>query len=210
MSQGDPLPCPATLRTSGAHRFDPVRFGYIESLQRRAAEQQGPVRDILEEKQHGALRNYLEDLKDASAAARAQVEDIRTNFPEAGEQAQALLDSYEFRQLDRLLRRLQGNSGASPLQELSGAISAQVDRQMASPELESTRQFRDSLARRKADRLVKHAALEAPAEPGPLNPQMLALRSLEVMRELSPAYLNRFVNYIDTLLWLQQARDKNS
>lgn len=209
MSRGEPLPSPETLRTSGAHRFDPVRFAYIESLQRRAAEQQGTVSDILEEKKCRALKNYLEDLKGASANARVQVEDIRKNFPEAGEQAQALLDDYQISQLAQLARRLQGNSAASPLQDLAGAISAQLKRQLASPELESTRQFRDSLARRKADRLVKHAVLEAPTEPGPLNPQMLALRSLEVMRELSPAYLNRFVGYIDTLLWLQQAGDKN-
>ena len=31
---------------------------------------------------------------------------------------------------------------------------------------------------------------------------MLVLRSLSLMRDLSPDYLNRFVGYVDTLLFL--------
>ena len=44
-----------------------------------------------------------------------------------------------------------------------------------------------------------------PQNPGPLNPQMLAIKSLSTMRELSPDYLNRFVSYVDTLLWLERS-----
>ena len=34
---------------------------------------------------------------------------------------------------------------------------------------------------------------------------MLAIKSLSTMRELSPDYLNRFVSYVDTLLWLERS-----
>ena len=34
---------------------------------------------------------------------------------------------------------------------------------------------------------------------------MLVLRSLALMRELSPDYLNRFISYADTLVCLEQA-----
>jgi hypothetical protein len=34
---------------------------------------------------------------------------------------------------------------------------------------------------------------------------MLVLRSLGIMRDVSPDYLNRFMNYVDTLLCLDQA-----
>lgn len=34
---------------------------------------------------------------------------------------------------------------------------------------------------------------------------MLVLRSLGLMREASPDYLNRFMAYVDTLLWLDVA-----
>ncbi|HSW05521.1 DUF2894 domain-containing protein, partial [Aquabacterium sp.] len=33
----------------------------------------------------------------------------------------------------------------------------------------------------------------------------LVLRSLTLMRELSPDYLSRFMSHIDALLWLEQA-----
>jgi hypothetical protein len=34
---------------------------------------------------------------------------------------------------------------------------------------------------------------------------MLAIRSLSTMQDISPAYLNRFISYVDTLFWLEQA-----
>jgi hypothetical protein len=68
--------------------------------------------------------------------------------------------------------------------------------------------FKETWAKQYADALVTHAIKNRPEDPGPLNGQMLATRSLAAMRNLSPSYLNRFVAYIETLLWLQQA-DKN-
>ena len=57
-----------------------------------------------------------------------------------------------------------------------------------------------------ADKVVTQALEEVPAEAGPLNPQRLATRSLATMRDLSPHYLSRFVSYVDTLFWLEQAQ----
>ncbi|MFZ2387771.1 MAG: DUF2894 domain-containing protein, partial [Polaromonas sp.] len=37
---------------------------------------------------------------------------------------------------------------------------------------------------------------------------MLVLRSLALMRKLSPDYLQRFLSHVDTLLWLDQANQK--
>jgi hypothetical protein len=39
---------------------------------------------------------------------------------------------------------------------------------------------------------------------------MLVLRSLALMREAAPDYLNRFVSYADTLLCLEQAAQERS
>lgn len=75
-------------------------------------------------------------------------------------------------------------------------------------ELKSVRLFRESWAKLSYEKLVTRAIREAPENPGPLNPQMLVIRSLSTMRDLSPEYLNRFVSYIDTLLWLEQADGK--
>jgi hypothetical protein len=71
-------------------------------------------------------------------------------------------------------------------------------------ELRSFHIFRKTLAKLYASELATHAIEDRPDNPGPLNGQMLATRCLSAMRKLSPSYLNRFVTYIDTLLWLQQ------
>lgn len=75
-------------------------------------------------------------------------------------------------------------------------------------DLGSMHYFRESLVRRNADKLVTQAIREIPEGAGPLNSQKLIVQSLASMRDLSPHYLNRFVAYIDTLLWLEQAGGK--
>ncbi len=75
-------------------------------------------------------------------------------------------------------------------------------------ELSSIHYFRESLVRRNADKLVTQAIREIPEGAGPLNSEKLIVQSLASMRDLSPHYLNRFVAYIDTLLWLERAGGK--
>jgi len=50
------------------------------------------------------------------------------------------------------------------------------------------------------------ATHRAPENAGPLNSHMLVLRTLGLMRELSPHYLRRFLSHTETLLWLEQAQ----
>ena len=45
---------------------------------------------------------------------------------------------------------------------------------------------------------------QAPKNAGPINSHVVALRSLALMRDTSPDYLNRFMSYVDTLLCLDQ------
>ncbi|MCG8313210.1 MAG: DUF2894 domain-containing protein [Pseudomonadales bacterium] len=70
-------------------------------------------------------------------------------------------------------------------------------------ELKSLTLFRDSWVKLNTDKLVTQAIKEAPENAGPLNSHRLVIRSLSAIRDLSPAYMNRFVSYLDTLLWLE-------
>ena len=72
-------------------------------------------------------------------------------------------------------------------------------------ELTSARYFRELRQQLTAENRITRAVQEAPQDSGPLNPQKLAIRSLMLMRELSPGYLGRFVSYVDTLFWLENA-----
>lgn len=76
-------------------------------------------------------------------------------------------------------------------------------------ELKSMRFFRSAWAKLSAEKRVAQAIDKPPENAGPLNSHVLVIRSLATMRDISPDYLNRFVSYIDTLLWLDQAGKKS-
>jgi len=66
-------------------------------------------------------------------------------------------------------------------------------------------QFRSTWTRLSADQRLTQALAKVPDNAGPLNSQRLLHRSLALMRDLSPDYLERFVSYVDALLWLDEA-----
>lgn len=76
--------------------------------------------------------------------------------------------------------------------------------------LRSRQKLRRLQASQSTHQIVNRAIRERPQSPGPLNPQMLALRALTTMQALSPAYLNRFVDLMDTLRWLEHADHKTA
>ena len=90
----------------------------------------------------------------------------------------------------------------------AGAKALTTDTHTDADELSSIHYFRELRVRRNAEKLATQAIREIPEGAGPLNSQKLIVQSLASMRDLSPHYLNRFVAYIDTLLWLEQADEK--
>ena len=68
------------------------------------------------------------------------------------------------------------------------------------------RRFRQAWTRRRSLEQVQRAVARAPANAGPLNSHALVLQSLELMRELSPDYLRRFLVHVEALQWLDAAR----
>lgn len=75
----------------------------------------------------------------------------------------------------------------------------------AGQDLPSAIRFRRSWSRSRAAERVVEASSSKPAQAGPLNSQVLMLESLELMRQLSPDYLRRFVAHAEALLWLEGA-----
>ena len=75
-------------------------------------------------------------------------------------------------------------------------------------ELSSVARFRETWSRVSADKQVEQALVRAPENAGPLNSHMLVLRSLTLMRSLSPDYVRRFMSHVDTLQWLDQASNQ--
>lgn len=71
-------------------------------------------------------------------------------------------------------------------------------------DLQSKRAFLNMQQGLFAEQIVQDAIAQGPENPGPLNPQQLAINALKNMRDLSPAYLNRYVSFVDSLFALEQ------
>ncbi len=67
--------------------------------------------------------------------------------------------------------------------------------------------FKRTWSRLSAEQRLAQARATLPDNAGPLNSHHLVHRSLTLMRELSPEYLERFVGYVDALQWLEQANE---
>ena len=72
-------------------------------------------------------------------------------------------------------------------------------------ELKAMRLFRSTWAKFSTDKRAAKTIESAPENAGPLNSARLIIQSLTTMRDISPEYLNRFMAFADTLLWLEQA-----
>jgi Protein of unknown function (DUF2894) len=93
----------------------------------------------------------------------------------------------------------------SPLAQLNRDIAATAP---PGRELRSAQAFRDTWSRICAEDEVTQAVEQGPENAGPLNSHRLVLRTLGLMRDLSPDYLRRFLSHADTLLWLDQAQSQ--
>lgn len=94
----------------------------------------------------------------------------------------------------------------SPLAQLNRDIAATAP---PGRELRSAQSFRDTWSRICAEDEVTQAVAQGPENAGPLNSHRLVLRTLALMRDLSPDYLRRFLSHADTLLWLDQAQSQS-
>lgn len=176
-----------TLRLSGADRFDPVRFYFIEALARRVPVQRGAARRVLEAKLDAALASYGERFEQARSAASDSVAPIGKTVRQTG--------------LAELTRDL---AQRSPEERDGGHDEVLGSR----PELKALRYFRTTWSKLSVDQQLAQAIEQGPQNAGPLNSHRLVLRSLELMREISPDYLNRFMSYADALLWLDQVDNR--
>jgi hypothetical protein len=166
-------------RAKGDHRFEPVRFRFIEALAARATNHQGEARRILDHRLSallGAYRDDLEKARDADGVASKRDETSGARRGALG----ALVDHIA--------------SHASPMDLAPGAKD----------ELKTLTHFRSTWSRLSAERRLTQSLATVPLNAGPLNSHHLVHRSLQLMRELSPEYLNHFVSYVDALLSLEQ------
>jgi len=203
------------LRLAGADHFDPVGLHYLQVLADRANAQSGHVKSLLEDKLVRALAVLKERLLAAQGEAQEAIARVAPHHPQAVADLQRRFANGDFRGVHRTIASLKKNAPGATLGELLGYIAQQAPAQLdtgleggfnaapgARPELKTMRYFRNTWSKLSVDKQVTQALDQAPKNAGPINSHLLVLRSLGLMRDISPDYLNRFTSYIDTLLCL--------
>ena len=176
------------LRLEGADRLDPVRFHYIEVLAQRAGSQSGSVKRILDGKLDAAVAALRQRLEQAQGdALRATV-------------AVPAASAIQRETLGDLVRHI---AQQTPQPSGTGIAASMVTTPRT--ELKSVHYFRNTWSKLSAEKQVTQAMGQAPKNAGPINSHVVALRSLALMRDTSPDYLNRFMSYVDTLLCLDHS-----
>lgn len=179
----------ASLRSEGAARLDPVRFHFLEALARRVPGQPDPVRRVLEGKLQVGLAEYSRRWAQADKTPAPPVR-------RPGARTVARKPATPLAQLNEYIRAV---AAAAP-----GAEGERPEEN----ELASVRRFRRAWSSSRTHDQVEQAATRKPANAGPLNSHVLVLQSLALMQELSPDYLRRFLVQVESLQWLQEAREK--
>lgn len=199
------------LRAGGAERHDLAAMRFIEALAQRTAGQQGKLRTLLDARLRQAI-DALEARHEALRAAALQaLPDQSQRFPKAAPALQRLAESGDLKTLQREILRLQTLQGGPSLAAITRELEQELARssiERPRPELKTLRNARGTWAKLSVDRQVAQALQQAPHNAGPINSHMLMLRSLEMMREISPDYLHRFISYADTLLRLEPGQQE--
>ncbi len=207
------------LRARGAHRFDPVRFRFIEALARRTAAHGGQARQMLDRRLAEVLAEYAARADQARTDGDRDFGALMARFPDAADGLRRLHADGDLRGLRHLVDRLEALDEQRPLADLVRYIDRQAvanDPASTEPsapaaaaapiELRALRLFRNTWTRIGVDRQLRRSLRAVPENPGPLNSQLLVLRALQQMQDTSPAYLDRFMSHVQALLWLDQAR----
>jgi hypothetical protein len=206
----------AALRLLGADKFDPVRLHYLQALATRVNAQDGPAKRILEGKLAQALLAFKERFAQAEGEARNAIDRIAPQGTQATADLQRLFKAGDFKGVRQSIASQKPDAPRPSLGDLTRYMAQQAPEPAEAgfesqaglrPELKTTRYFRNTWSKLSVDKRVAQAIDQAPKNAGPLNAHRLVLRSLAMMRDISPDYLNRFTSYVDTLLCLEQCDD---
>ena len=178
-------------REQSADRLNPLRLHFIEALERRATGHVGEARRLLDERLSTLIKAHADDLEIAASNVDAAVNAATPSAPARGALA-GLIDHI-------------ANTTVARGDDLVARDAAPQPAALQS--LAALDEFRKIWSEVRTDSQVRQSLEQVPANAGPLNSGSLVHRSLTLMRELSPGYLQQFLAYVDTLSWMEQMRD---
>jgi hypothetical protein len=177
-------------REQRADRVNPLRFHFIEALERRAASHGGEARRLLDDKLSKLIEAYADDLEKAAS----KDSNATTPSAAAGGALGQLVDLIAHQTTAR------------------GGVAAHDPALQPSyfPELDALDDFKKIWSKVRTESQVRQSLEQVPENAGPLNSGSLVHRSITLMRELSPGYLQHFLSYVDALSWMEQINGGNA
>lgn len=176
----------AALRDAGAPAFDASSWQHILSLRERMQAHHGAVRTLLDHK----LLQALDALQTRMAAVSASRVTLATEAASSSTPLPSVLG--QLVQAWQVKGQTHQPVQPTPIQHP----------QQESPRVQA---FRAELGKLRTHKQVNHALAQAPLNAGPLNSHMLVLKSMGLMREASPDYVQHLVMYVETLQRLATA-----
>ena len=176
---------------------------HIDALARRAAQHQGEVRRVLEDKLQGLRAVQVRDMA-AAAAAAAKGPVVQPGASEAADAALVLVSLAQRPSMAELLAHIARQTGAPPAQDPKTGAPLPANAAAAPVELKAIRDHRSTWSRLGAERRLHQALAKVPDNAGPLNTQRLLHQALRLMQDTSPAYLLHFMAHAESLLALDQ------
>ncbi len=207
MATGTPTPIAAptpeldALHALGAAEHDPVRLAYLSALARRISAQPAAIRAPLQQKLTADIARFAADLAARPAkpvpCAATDSSPLSTLLAYLREQGETPLGPN--------LAATPASRPSLPTVDAEKPAKSTPRIGEAAPELKAIAYFRDAWSRLSTEQQLTQTLAQAPENAGPMNSQHLVLRSLQIMRDIAPDYLQGFMSYIDTLIWLEQA-----
>ena len=165
-----------------------VRARFAQALARRAQAHAGAARRVLDDRLE-ALTRALADTDDASADRASP----RPLHGPLGELVAHVARAKSAPQLAASAKQRDATADKTPAASTPAA------------DPKTLQFFKRTWSRLSAEQRLAQSRASLPENAGPLNSQHLVHRSLTLMRELSPEYLERFVGYIDALQWVERS-----
>ena len=203
----------AALRSEGAGRGDPVRWRHLEGLAQRIAGQPPALQALLQPRLQAALDAFTAQAARRQQAARAEADGLLARHPAQAGALRRLQVAGEVVAMRRLVAGGQAEAACAPLKHLNeyirtaSASAGGPEEGGTARELASVRRFRSAWGRGRSQDQLQEALARKPVQAGPLNSHVLVLQALELMGELSPDYLRHFLQHVESLQWLEQARE---
>lgn len=195
-----PMPVSAQLdawRQQQLDRHDPLGFAVIEALQARAQAQQGAVRQLLDARLATMVAAYAARSAEQTARAPRRARNAAAAVAERASPLSGLLATLA----------AHAHTQAPPVPRDAPRHTAPAP---AFPALPAISEFRDLWATVRNESQKRISLAQGPGDGGPLNSAVLVHRSLTLMSELSPGYLQHFLMYLDNLAWLEQLQPRTS